>query len=90
MKHQRPGFCVVSKIGLKKVGDCSSVVVWNEDEEAIVKVEKLQTPSRKGIMYYLYDSDVMGEAAKVEYNSKCDKMYPSAAEFRRGNKVTSA
>lgn len=55
-----------------------------------MKVEKLQTPSRKAIMYYLYDSDVMGKAAKVEYNSKCDKMYPSAAEFRRGNKVTSA
>lgn len=67
-------------------------VVRSEDEEAIVKVEKLQTSSSKAIMYYLSDSDVTGRAAKVEKSSiqECDKLFPSAAEFRRGKTVTSA
>lgn len=67
-------------------------VVRSEDEEAIVKVEKLQTSSSKAIMYYLSDSDVTGRAAKVEKSStqECDKLFPSAAEFRRGKTATSA
>lgn len=67
-------------------------VVMNEDEEAIVKVEKLQTSSSKSIMYCLSDSDVTGRTVKVEKSStqECNKLFPSAAEFRRGKTVTSA
>lgn len=55
-----------------------ALLVWNEDEEAVVKVKRLQTSFNN----YLSDSDVTREAAKVEFNSECDKMCPSAAEFR--------